>query len=197
MHSSCTRNFILCHYLLSKLPTGLISLIISPFSSWNRIRKPNPHLYFLGLVSKELYLSRVKISSLFFTISLSQEMSHQSKERRYTLNSIIHGLPTLWLNINSWGAPGIIWSGFKFFCLLTEQAKELPSEHSHNIKWVHGKNEIPLSLWPQHYLTMFLSQSVYNPDVQILVARWLLPTPINWYLFLLRNTHFSITFRSI
>lgn len=33
-----------------------------------------------------------------------------------------------------------------------------------------GRIEILLFLWPQHYLTMLLSQSVYNLDVQILVA---------------------------
>lgn len=93
-------------------------------------------------------------------------MSHQNKERRSTLNSIIHGLPSFRLKhkLSPWDTQGTIRS-----------APCSPSKSINLLPQIHGKNEIPVPLWPQHYLTMFLSQFVYNPDVKILVARWLLP----------------------
>lgn len=60
-----------------------------------------------------------------------------------------------------------------------------------------GRIEIPLFLWPQHYLTMFLSQSVYNLDVQNL-GGMMTPTYIHLLIPLfIEETYFSTTFKSI
>lgn len=70
--------------------------------------------------------------------------------------------------------------------LLSKCERTPPSEHSQNIKQIHGKNKIPLSLLPQHYIMMLLLQCAHNPDIRILVAHDSYQ-PINWYLFSLRN----------